>query len=155
MNVGPTARGAFDHRATERLKSIGEWMKYNSKSIYGCTQAPEEFAIPNNTLLTYNPTAKKLYVHLLDYPSDVLILPGYNGKIKYAQFLHDNSQVKFAARKSYEFPKGQNTDIVLDLPVQKPNTEIPVIELMSPASSSSYFPFLFNNESTVNDPIYT
>jgi len=130
LNVGPTARGAFDYRATERLKSMGEWMKYNSKSIYGCTQAPEGFAVPANTLLTYNPLTKKLYVHLLAYPLDALILPGYAGKIKYAQFLHDNSQVRFNAPDRHEFSgESSHDDLALRLPVQKPNTEIPVIEL--------------------------
>jgi len=128
LNVGPTARGTFDHRATERLRNMGEWMKYNCKSIYGCTQAPEEFAAPDNTLLTYNPTTKKLYVHLLNYPLDVMILPGFGDKVKYAQFLHDNSQIKFTVRHG-EFVAGQGNELSLSLPVQKPNTEIPVIEL--------------------------
>lgn len=131
LNVGPTARGVFDHRAEDRLKSMGEWMRYNSKSIYGCTQAPAEWKAPDNTLLTYNPVTKKLYLHLLAYPLDALVLPGYKGKIKYAQFLHDNSEIKFSTRRPNEFSasKEETSDIVLRLPVQKPNTEIPVIEL--------------------------
>jgi hypothetical protein len=131
LNVGPTARGVFDHRAEDRLKSMGEWMKYNGKSVYGCTQAPPEWKAPDNTLLTYNPITKKLYLHLLSYPLDALVLSGYKGKIKYAQFLHDNSEVKFNTLRPNEFSasKGETNDIVLRLPVQKPNTEIPVIEL--------------------------
>ncbi len=43
LNVGPTARGTFDDRAKLRLKEIGEWMKFQNRSIYGCTQTPEEF----------------------------------------------------------------------------------------------------------------
>ena len=131
LNVGPTARGVIDHRAEDRLESMGEWMKYNGKSVYGCTQAPAEWKVPDNTLLTYNPVTKKLYLHLLTYPLDALVLPGYKGKIKYAQFLHDNSEIKFNARRPNEFSssKEETNDIVLRLPVQKPNTEIPVIEL--------------------------
>ncbi|MFC2107735.1 alpha-L-fucosidase [Bacteroidota bacterium] len=52
LNVGPTARGTLDYRANEKLEEIGEWMKYNNRSIYGCTQAPEEFEIPDHSLLT-------------------------------------------------------------------------------------------------------
>lgn len=130
LNVGPTARGVFDSRAKDRLSAIGEWMKFNNKSIYGCTQAPETFAVPENTLLTYNQATKKLYIHLLAYPLNALILPGYADKIKYAQFLHDNSEIKFSVRKSQEFSKGRkDTDIILDLPVKKPDPEIPVIEI--------------------------
>jgi alpha-L-fucosidase len=40
LNVGPTGRGTFDNRAMQRLEGMGEWMKYNGRSIYGCTQAP-------------------------------------------------------------------------------------------------------------------
>ncbi len=46
LNVGPTARGVFDYRAQDRLKAMGEWMKYNNRSIYGCTEAPADFTAP-------------------------------------------------------------------------------------------------------------
>jgi alpha-L-fucosidase len=131
LNVGPTARGVFDYRAQERLQGIGEWIKFNGKSVYGCTQAPKEFTAPDNTLLTYNATTKKLYIHLLDYPLETIVLKGYAGKIKYAQFLHDNSEIKFYMQERDEFSTSNNStnDLVLTLPVQKPNTVIPVIEL--------------------------
>jgi alpha-L-fucosidase len=120
LNVGPTARGEFDYRADQALTSIGNWMGVNSRSIYGCTQAPEEFKAPDNTLLTYNPKTKRLYIHLLDYPLQNLVLKGYGDKVKYAQFLHDASEIKQATAEN-----GLN----LSLPVNKPNVEIPVIEL--------------------------
>ena len=36
MNVGPTGRGCFDHRADAALQTYADWMKYNARSIYGC-----------------------------------------------------------------------------------------------------------------------
>ena len=54
LNVGPTARGTFDYRADKALAEMGDWMKFNGRSVYGCTQAPEGFPVPPNTLLTYN-----------------------------------------------------------------------------------------------------
>ncbi len=89
LNVGPTARGYFDYRANLALDSMGIWMKYNNQSIYNCKQAPAAFAVPENTLLTYNQTEKKIYVHLMNFNAQALSLPGYKGKIKYARFLHD------------------------------------------------------------------
>ncbi len=127
LNVGPTARGTFDERAQARLKAMGEWMNVNSRSIYGCTQAPDEFQAPANSLLTYNPKTNRLYIHLLDYPLQNLTLPGYAGKVKYAQFLHDASEIKFSQPTSEGAP---SNDLNLSLPVIKPNVEIPVIELM-------------------------
>jgi alpha-L-fucosidase len=131
LNVGPTARGYLDERAQKSLAGIGEWMKYNSRSIYGCTQAPSEFKQPDNCLLTYNPVTKRLYVHLLDYPLQKLVLPGYAGKVKYAQFLHDGSEIRVLDKEGYGFKQaGATGDLSLSLPVKKPDVEIPVVELI-------------------------
>jgi alpha-L-fucosidase len=124
LNVGPTARGVFDSRAQARLKSMGEWMKYNSRSIYGCTEAPAEFTAPANSLLTYNPVTKKLYIHLLAYPMGRITLVNMADKIKYVQFLHDASEIKFNQGRD----EARN-DINIQLPIQKPPTEIPVLEV--------------------------
>ncbi len=132
LNVGPTARGTFDYRANEKLEEIGEWMKYNNRSIYGCTEAPPEFTIPENTLLTYNPETNRLYIHLLDYPMKWFTLKGFEGKVKYAQFLHDGSEIKFGKPRhnvTHQETKGKD-DVILILPMVKPNVEIPVIELI-------------------------
>ncbi len=130
LNVGPTARGTFDERADKALSEMGKWMKVNSRSIYGCTQAPSEFVAPDNTLLTYNPKTNRLYIHLLDYPLKNFLLRDFGDKIKYAQFLHDASEIKMG--KPYGHWVQQSTaenDINLLLPVNKPNVEIPVIEI--------------------------
>lgn len=132
LNVGPTARGNFDYRANAKLTAIGEWMKYNNRSIYGCTEAKEGFTAPENSLMTYNPKTNKLYIHLLNYPLQRYTLKGFGGKVKYAQFLHDGSEIQFGEPKgnvTYQEKKAED-DIILLLPVVKPNVEIPVIELI-------------------------
>jgi alpha-L-fucosidase len=130
LNVGPTGRGTFDYRADKALREMGEWMNYNSRSVYGCTQAPDEFKAPEHTLLTYNPETNRLYIHLLDYPMQNFRLQGYKDKIKYAQFLHDASELKISAPYGHwvQQETGEN-DINLALPVNKPDIEIPVIEI--------------------------
>jgi alpha-L-fucosidase len=131
LNVGPTARGAIDERAEKAMNSMGSWMKWNNRSIYGCTQAPAEFKVPENSLLTYNPKTNRLYIHLLAYPLQNYTLPGYAGKVKYAQFLHDASEIKITQKAGAWLKEGNNEgDINLSLPVTKPNVEIPVIELV-------------------------
>ncbi len=132
LNVGPTARGTFDERADKALSEMGEWMKFNNRSIYGCTQAPEDFTAPDNTILTYNPKNNRLYIHLLDYPLQNLRLPGYQGKVKYAQFLHDASEIKMSEPRQHNRGGDNHSsgDLDLRLPVTKPNIEIPVIELI-------------------------
>ena len=125
LNVGPTARGDFDYRAQDRLKAMGEWMKYNNRSIYGCTEAPAEFEVPYNTLLTYNSKTNRLYIHLLSYPMGNLKLKNMADKVKYVQFLHDASEIKFRTGNGEE-----SKNLNLQLPVLKPPVEIPVIEVI-------------------------
>lgn len=116
MNVGPTARGYFDSRATAALGAMGEWMKYNSNSIYGCTQS--EFKAPTDVRYTQN--GNKLYVHIFAYPYRHLALDSLAGKVEYAQFLHDNSEILFTEKDG---------KVILELPYVKPGQVVPVVEL--------------------------
>ena len=99
-------------------------MKFNNRSIYGCTEAPAGFIAPDNTILTYNPVTKRLYVHLLAYPMGSLTLPGMAEKVKYIQFLHDASEIRYSPGRDASV-----NDLNLQLPVQKPPVEIPVLEI--------------------------
>ncbi len=133
LNVGPTARGNFDDRAIQRLEALGKWMHFNERSIYGCTAAPDGFTKPDNCLITYNPETKRLYVHILQWPYKTLYLPGFKGKVKYAQFLHDGSEVSYTSRTapgSHMTITAGADDLIVDLPVAKPDVEIPVLELV-------------------------
>ncbi len=129
LNVGPTARGTFDNRAKDRLNEIGEWMKLHGRSIYGCTQAPEEFIAPEDCILTYNPETRRLYVHVLDWPMGRLHLDGFAGRVKYAQLLNDASEVRFSQRRLRLGAGISRETLTLQLPVTKPDVAVPVIEL--------------------------
>jgi alpha-L-fucosidase len=125
LNVGPTGRGEFDYRAQDRLRGMGEWMHGNSRSIYGCTEAPAEFVAPVDTLYTYNPKTKCLYLHLLKYPADgKLTLPGVVDKVVYTQFLHDASEILVDQDND-----ASQEDLTLQFPADKPPIEIPVVEI--------------------------
>ena len=133
LNVGPTARGVFDERAIERLNGLAHWMRFHSSAIYGCTAAPTEYACPNNCILTYNPNTNRLYIHVLEWPFKSLYLKQYKGKIKYAQLLNDNSELKFRTETKKGSHMTENTgadDVIITLPVERPNVELPVIELI-------------------------
>lgn len=133
LNVGPTARGEFDDRAMDRLSGIGKWMRHHSRSIYSCTQAPEEFKIPQDCRLTYNPETNRLYVHVFTWPFRKLHLDGFTGKVEYAQLLNDASEIKFSKPSGQEYMDASKSTykdtITLQLPMQKPNVTVPVIEL--------------------------
>lgn len=121
LNVGPTGRGEFDARALDRLAGIGEWMKRHSRSIYGCTQAPEEFVCPQDCRYTYNPDKNRLYLHVFSWPFKHIHLDGMAGKVEYAQLLNDASEITF---KEHE-----DGTLTLNIPVKAPDVAVPVIEL--------------------------
>jgi alpha-L-fucosidase len=133
LNVGPTGRGEFDPRALNRLRGIGDWMHHHSRSIYGCTQAPDEFVAPEQTMLTYNPEKRRLYVHLLDWPYQLLHLKGkaFADQVEYAQLMHDASEVKQGLNDWHTGQIGAGDEgMVLNLPQKTPTaTELPVVEL--------------------------
>lgn len=131
LNVGPTGRGEFDERALSRLQGIGEWMRRHGRSIYGCTQAPDEFAAPQDCRLTYNPKTNRMYVHVFAWPFRHLHLDGFGDRVAYAQLLNDASEIPMSTSAPHESEygaAGQNT-LTLDLPVVRPNVTVPVIEL--------------------------
>jgi alpha-L-fucosidase len=131
LNVGPTGRGEFDARVLERLEGMGKWMHHHSHSIYGCTAS--SFTPPPDCRYTQN--GKKLYLHIFSYPFRHLHLLGLAGRVDYAQFLHDASEIKMLELDPHA--QGQNTTmagakagtLTLEVPVQKPNVTVPVIEL--------------------------
>ncbi len=134
MNVGPCARGYLDKRACKALDVYGEWMKYNSRSIYGCTMAEPGLVAPTGTFLTQSEDGKRLYVHLTTYPFSLLCMTGIANKIEYAQFLYDASEIKYSIGKpgklDGDMELSLNSDLVFfKLPVVKPSTIVPVIEI--------------------------
>ena len=118
--------------AEAALKVYADWMKYNSRSIYGCTMAEPEFKAPADCRFTQSVDGKRLYLHLFAYPFIHILLPGMAGKVEYAQFLHDGSEVKLSEGGMEHFGEGQARGddlLVLNIPPVKPNTLVPVIEL--------------------------
>lgn len=130
MNVGPTALGTFDARAEDALKVYADWMKLHSASIYGCTQS--EFTAPQDCRLTQN--GDKLYLHIFNWPFRYLYVPGLAGRIRYAQFMNDGSEVQFTPSSELKIHLGLKDSlpadsVLFELPVKKPDVVVPVIEI--------------------------
>lgn len=121
MNVGPTGRGCFDDRANAALDVFAKWMKFNKRAVYGCTKAEPEFEAPVGTVLTQTTDGSRLYIHLLEYPFSELKMQNMAGKIDYAQFLHDASEIRFR----------ENADgsVNFIIPGIRPDQTISVVEL--------------------------
>ncbi len=132
MNVGPTQRGYLDKRAEDALGVYAEWMKYNSRSIYGCTMAEPEFVAPRGTRLTQSEDGKRLYIHLVEYPYAFLEFEGLGGKIDYAQFLHDGSEILYTEGRIDHFSEARTESpnlVAFKIPPVKPDVIVPVIEV--------------------------
>lgn len=128
LNVGPTGRGELDPRALDTLGDIGEWMRLHGRAIYGCTQAP--FSTPPDCRYTYNPASKGLYLHVFAWPLKYLYLDGLRQRVAYAQLLNDASEIRrLDAPQHHDSPDIGADTLVLELPIQPPDVEVPVIEL--------------------------
>jgi alpha-L-fucosidase len=117
LNVGPTGRGQFDPEARSILARIGEWMAPHERSIRGC--GPSEHAPPPDC--RYTRRGDRLYCHVLAWPFRHLRLPGLAGRVRYAQLLHDASEVRM--------DDAGDGSLTLLLPTVAPPVEVPVIEL--------------------------
>lgn len=134
MNVGPTARGYIDRRAESALGVYAQWMRYHSRSIYGCTMAEPDLlrSLPADCRFTQSEDGKRLYLHLFAYPYAHVQLPGLAGRVEYAQFLHDASELRFTEGKVDHFSIGAAQEdglLVIELPPVKPDVLVPVIEI--------------------------
>ena len=104
-------------------------MKRNGRSIDGCTASA--FQAPQDCRYTQN--GKRRYVQVYAWPFKHLHLNGLAGQVAYAQFLHDASEVRIKTVKADPEnncnPEGEQSSLLLELPVRKPNVTVPTIEL--------------------------
>lgn len=128
MNVGPTARGTLDRRASQALQVYAEWMELHARAIYGCTQSA--YTAPPDCRLTQN--GKRLYLHILNWPFRHIHLAGLAGNVRYAQLLSDASEVRLlepGKHSEWSIATVAADTLTLELPVVKPDVVVPVIEL--------------------------
>lgn len=131
LNVGPTGRGHLDPRDTAALGEVGRWMDLHERSVRGC--GPSPFTPPADC--RYTQRGDRLYAHLFAWPLRHLHLPGLDGRVRYAQLLNDASEVVRVQvdpdRPAVNTQMGGQPagTLTLRLPVQRPDTPVPVIEL--------------------------
>ncbi|MCB0121073.1 MAG: alpha-L-fucosidase, partial [Caldilineaceae bacterium] len=77
FNVGPMPDGRIEPRQVERLREMGAWLREYGESIYATRGGP--FAPGPWGVATHNKTY--LYLHILAWPSEQLILPALSQSI--------------------------------------------------------------------------
>ncbi|WP_262008029.1 alpha-L-fucosidase [Streptomyces sp. FIT100] len=122
LNVGPNARGEIDQRAARTLREIGAWMRLHSSAIHDA--GPSTYEAPDGC--RYTQRGDRLYLHLFTWPMKHVRLPGLAGKVRYARFLADHSEV----RRDEPPADGAGSTLTLELPVQRPDVAVPVVELV-------------------------
>ncbi len=140
LNVGPTARGEFDDQAVSLLREIGTWMRRHNQSIYGC--GPAQFMPPPDC--RYTAKGDRLFLHIFSWPFGHVHLSRLAGKVEFARFLHDGSEVARLEIDPAQQANGVRMGglppgtLTLRLPVRKPDVVVPVVELLlrEPASGS-------------------
>ena len=106
-------------------------MRLHERSVRGAR--PAEYTAPPDCRFTQK--GNRLYLHLFSWPMGHIHLPGMAGKVKYAQLLNDASEIKRIVNDPHQTAQnttmgGVSADVLtLNLPIQKPNVLVPVIEL--------------------------
>jgi len=70
LNIGPMPTGKIQPEFVERLRAIGQWLGSNGESIYGTRGGP----VPPGSWGVTTQKGGKIYVHVLDWNSDLLAL---------------------------------------------------------------------------------
>ncbi len=90
LNVGPMSNGKIQPEFVDRLREMGEWLGRNGESIYGTRGGP----IPPRPWGVTTRKGTQVFVHVLDWPDEVLALPRFPLKISGARLLRDGSRVE-------------------------------------------------------------
>ena len=90
LNVGPMGNGAFPPQSVEILREIGEWMKTNGESLYGCGKA----GLDKPDFGRFTRRGNTLYLHLFENSIGPMPVPQIRQEqIQYARRLADGSEV--------------------------------------------------------------
>lgn len=90
LNVGPMPNGKIQPEFVQRLKEMGAWLKVYGDSIYGTRGGPVSQRPWGVTTVKDN----RLFVHILDWPDRMLVLPALDRPIKGAKMLKGGAKVE-------------------------------------------------------------
>jgi alpha-L-fucosidase len=132
LNVGPDRNGKIDELQANRLREIGAWMAKYGQSIY-CTRAgpflPGRYGVSTHR-------DNIIYLHLLDWPNDKLILPAISAKIIRVSALTGGEAMVNQTDRSVEIslPPSERSDMdtVIALELDRSAAELKPVEVDKP-----------------------
>ena len=110
LNVGPRPDGTIQPEAAERLRAIGDWLRVFGPSIYGTRGGPVR---PRPWGVTTR-RGDSVFVHVLDWPDDVLAVPDLGVRVIGASMLRDGTHVRFtqsATSLTLELPHATTNEV--------------------------------------------
>jgi alpha-L-fucosidase len=119
LNVGPMPNGKIQTEHIDLLKGMGDWLNTYGETIYGTRGGPLTARDWGVTTQKGN----KVYVHVLDWYDESLVIPSWGKKIKSAKLFIDKTSVKFIENEfgiTLKIPKAKFDDIdtVIELEVK-------------------------------------
>ena len=116
LNIGPRPDGTVQPEFQERLRAIGEWLQVNGEAIYETTYGPIQGIASVRTTVKN----KSIYVHVFDWPTSPLELPGIEAKVLSARLLAQGKPLTFRQKEGR---------LQIDLSAQAPDANVSVIAL--------------------------
>ena len=83
LNVGPKPNGTIPQASVKRLREMGEWMKVNGESIYGCGASP----FPGGSVGATTAKGSTVYLHIFYWAGEEICIAGVKNKVKSATLL--------------------------------------------------------------------
>jgi len=126
FNVGPMPDGRIEPRQVKRLREMGAWLAKFGPSIYGTRGGP--FRRGSWGAATYN--GKRIYVHILNWVGDTVVLPPIDKKIVGSSVLTGGTATVKQNKERIEIsvPKADRRDIdtIVVLELDGPAGEVKV-----------------------------
>lgn len=90
LNVGPNAKGEIPKESLQILSEVGDWMKENGTSLYGCGKSD----LPKPEWGRYTQNGKKLYAHIFEKGIGPVNFRNLGDKITSVKLVSDSSEIE-------------------------------------------------------------
>ena len=100
LNVGPRPDGMIDPEQVNRLKEMGDWLSKYGESIYGTRGGPWK---PNRSIASTR-KGNVVYLHVLRWNGDTLILPNLPRKITRSTLLTKGKETVYLRSPKSDLP---------------------------------------------------
>jgi alpha-L-fucosidase len=131
FNVGPMPDGRIEPRQVERLLEMGQWLNKYGRSIFGTRGGPFKTTVR----LASTHRDNIVYVHVLDWQGDTLVLPGLPKKVVDASLLTGGTvsvrQTRDAIEVTVPPQDRREIDTIVKLALDGPAGEIEPIPIPS------------------------